>query len=189
MSTWINRCLAALCLLALTACDLAGLGGTTRIALFDGALIVAAPNGYCIDTGATRLTGETAVVLIGRCAASSSVAAALLTISVGKPGSAGVLIEGGDRLATFFGTASGRAMLSRTGKADDLAIVRVQNSNGAFVMELNDRILGHYWRGVTGIGSRLISVSATGTEGVPLNPDDGRRLLNSSLMALTTANP
>lgn len=193
MSTWISsgfaRGLLAAALLALAACDPASFGGTTRVALFDGAMTLAAPPGYCIDPAAVQKSGDTLVAVLGRCAATSTVTPGLLTVSVGQPGSAGVMTAGGAALSTFFTSPEGRRVLSRNGRARDLQVRQAVGRPDAFLMRLTDRAVGDYWRAVTGIGGRLVTISATGAEGTPLSPEEGRKLVEAAVLALRRANP
>ena len=177
-------------LVGLAAC-VPGLPGSgpARIALFGGSLIVAAPYGYCINPETATQTGELAVVLIGRCRDGSQAAAALVTVTVGPPGSAAVLAAGGPELAAFFTSAQGRATLARSGKASDVTISRAVMAGEDFVMLLTDRSAGTYWRAITGLRGRVVTVSAAGTEAVTLTPESGRDVLNATLAALHNANP
>jgi hypothetical protein len=189
MSTWISKGLPAAALLALAACDLASFGGTTRVALFDGAMTLAAPAGYCIDPAAVQQSGDTVVAVLGRCAATSTATPGLLTVSVGQPGSAGVVTAGGEALAAFFTSTEGRRVLSRDGRAQDVQVRQAVGRPDAFVMRITDRAVGDYWRAVTGIGGRLVTISATGAEAAPLSPEAGRTLVDAAVSALRAANP
>ena len=186
----LRRTALGLALLGLAAC-VPGLPGSgpTRIALFGGSLIVAAPYGYCINPETATQTGDLAVVLIGRCRDGSQAAAALVTVTVGPPGSAAVLAAGGPELAAFFTSAQGRATLARSGKASDVTISRAVMAGDDFVMLLTDRSAGTYWRAITGLRGRIVTVSAAGTEAVTLTPESGRDVLNATLAALHSANP
>lgn len=179
-----------LALLGLAAC-LPGLTGSgpARIALFGGSLIVAAPYGYCINPETATQTGESAVVLIGRCRDGSQAAAALVTVTVGPSGSAAVMAAGGPELAAFFTSQQGRATLARSGEASDVTISRAVMAGGDFVMLLTDRSAGTYWRAITGLRGRVVTVSAAGTDAVTLTPEAGRDVLNATLAALHSANP
>ena len=152
-------------------------------------MTLAAPPGYCIDPAAVQKSGDTVVAVLGRCASISTVTPGLLTISVGQPGSAGVMAAGGEALAAFFASTEGRRVLSRSGRAQDVQLRQAVGSKDAFVMRLTDRAVGDYWRAVTGIGGRLVTISATGAEGTPLAPEAGRKLVDAAVLALRMANP
>lgn len=174
---------------ALAACQLSLPGsGPTTIALFDGSLTVAAPSGYCIDPQTATQTGESAVVLIGRCRATSKATAALVTVTVGVPGSAAVMAAGGETLAAFFTSADGRATLSRSGNPSDVTVNRAVMAGEDFLMLLSDQTVGTYWRAITGMRGRVLTVSAGGTVEVPLTPEASREILDATLAALHAAN-
>lgn len=180
----------ALAGLALMGC-VPGIGGSgpAKIALFGGGFTVAAPNGYCIDPQTATQTGDTAVVLIGRCRDGSQAAAALVTVTVGSAGSGAVMAAGGQELAAFFTTDQGRATLARSGQTSDVTITRAVMAGPDFVMLLSDRSLGTYWRAVSAMRGRAVTVSAAGTDGVEVSPEKGRDILNATLAALHRANP
>ncbi len=180
----------ALATLGLSGCVAGTLGsGPARTTLFDGGFTVAAPNGYCIDPQTATQTGDTAVVLIGRCRDGSQAAAALVTVTVGSAGSGAVMAAGGPELAAFFTTDQGRATLARSGQTGDVTITKAVMAGPDFVMLLTDRRLGTYWRAVTALRGRAVTVSAAGTDGVDVSPEKGRDILNATLTALHKANP
>jgi hypothetical protein len=49
--------------------------------------------------------------------------------------------------------------------------------------------VGEHWRAVIGVAGRLVTISATGTETVPLAPAESRKVLDLALVALARANP
>ncbi len=186
MSIWISK--AALCgLILLAACQ--GVAPTGRTApVLDGAFAVAVPQGYCIDRSTIRESDDTAVVLMGRCSDASTALPAVLTLSVAQAGSAGVMADGGAALAAFFTSAQGRATLARSGRAQDVTVVTAKGAADAFVMRVQDRAVGDYWRAIVGLRGRLVTVSASGTGDAPLPPEEGRKLLDKALGALRAAN-
>lgn len=189
MSIWISKALAGAALAALAACVTPAGNGTTRSAsVLNGALKIEVPTGYCIDRSAGRVGPDSAVVLMGRCSERSSANAALLSVSVGESGSGGVMAAGAPALAAFFTSDQGRATLSRDGKPEEIRIVQALANKDAFLLDVDDQGIGEYWRAVTEINGRLITVSATGSAGVPLPPDDGRRIVDAMLRALRRAN-
>lgn len=189
MFTWINNALAGVALAALAACVTPSGYATTRSAsVLDGALKIEVPAGYCIDRSAGRAGPDSAVVLMGRCSDSSSANAALLSVSVGESGSGGVMAAGAPALAAFFTSEQGRATLSRDGKPDEIRIVQALSDKDTFLLDVDDQSIGEYWRAVTEINGRLITVSATGSAGVPLPAEDGRKIIDAMLRALRRAN-
>lgn len=175
--------------LTLSSCQLgSGFTSSRAAPVLGGALQIGVPPGYCIDGKASREARDTAVILMGRCSDAMKATPALITVSIGQGGSAGVMTAGGPALASFFASTQGRATLSRSGRAGDVKIIAALGSGDAFLLHLQDRSVGEYWRAVIGVKSRLVTLSATGTDEVRLDPAEGRILLEKALQALRTAN-
>lgn len=181
--------LRGVAVLVLLAGCVAGGAGLRSVPLLDGALIAAAPPGYCLAPGAGRRNGDSAVVLMGRCSAASAAAPAVLTLSVGPAGSAGAMAAGGEGLAAYFTSSEGRAALSRRGRAGDVAVLSALGAGEAFLLHVSDRAVGDYWRAVTGLRGRLVTVTAAGPDGQALPEDKGRGLVEAAVAALRRANP
>lgn len=156
--------------------------------MLGGAVTMGLPAGYCIDRSASREAEDTAVVIMGRCNSGASAVPAIVTAAVGRPGSAGVMTASPAELAAFFATPQGRATLSRDGKAGDVRLIAAVTSGHALLLHLADRRQGEYWRAFAGVRGRLVSISASGTPGIPLAPDAGRKVLDAFVTALATAN-
>lgn len=174
---------------ALASCQVgSGFTSSRAAPVLGGALQVGVPPGYCIDRKASRESRDTAVVLMGRCTDAMKATAALITVSVGPGGSAGVMTAGGPALASYFTSAQGRATLSRSGRARDVKVIAALGSGDAFLLHLQDRNVGEYWRAVIGVKARLVTLSATGTDKVRLDPAEARKILEKALDALRAAN-
>lgn len=187
MSTWISKGfrLAAVALLA--GCVTSG-GDIRSVSLLDGAVVAAAPAGYCIAPGAGRRGADNAVVLMGRCRAGTDASPAMLTLSVGEAGSAGAMAAGGAALAEYFTSSAGRAALSRDGRARDVIVLEAVSTQNAFLLHVRDRAVGDYWRAILGLRGRLVTLSVAGPEGQPLEAAKGRGLLDAAVAALRRAN-
>jgi len=170
-------------------CVETGGGGLRSVALLDGAVVATAPAGYCLAPHTGQRSGDSAVVIMGRCSAAGEAVPAVLTLSIGQGGSAGVLAGGGEALAAYFTSAEGRAAVSRTGRADDVEVLSARDAEGAFLLHLRDRRAGDYWRGIDGLRGRLVTVSVTAPEGEGLDAAKGRALVLAALAALRRANP
>jgi hypothetical protein len=180
--------LIGLCL-TLAGCQLgSGLVGRTDMVILDGAMQIAAPTGYCIEPQAGRVAATTTVVFLGRCSAQSKTAAAVVTISIGAPASGGVTTAGAAALADFFKSEPGRAALSRSGKAQDVRLITARGTASVLWLYLEDVDIGSYWRAITAVRGRLVTLSATGIVGHPLLPEAGLALLQSTYAALQKAN-
>ena len=178
--------------LGLAACDP---GGLTAVTVLNGAVTVAAPSGYCVNKDKAQQTKDTAVVLIGRCLASGLVAPAVISVSVGPAGSGGVMVAGDAALARFFGGPDGLSLLARSGKAKDVALIETRSAPGALLIHLKDAALGSYWRAITALNGRLVTISATGTGtgtgtgGVALDENVSLGVVQQTLGVLQAANP
>ena len=74
-------------------------GGSATRDVLQGAMTISGPSGYCVDPSASREGDDRAIILMGRCSASTAVKPAVVTLSVGPAGSAGVMIAGGAEAA------------------------------------------------------------------------------------------
>ncbi len=186
MSSWINRAFPALLLLA--ACVAPGGGGSSSTPVLGGALTVAVPAGYCIDPRASHDDGRSALVIAGRCAADRPVPAAVLTVSVGGEGSSAILRAGAQALSDWSRSPAGRAALARDGNAGSVVVRETLIWDGAFLIRLEDRAIGPYWRAAMGLRGRLvmISVSPPGQRGLTL--EDGRAILERAIVSVKRAN-
>lgn len=195
MSTWTSKVFPAVLLVALAACVPGGGGGVASpgasksMALLGGEVQAAAPQGYCIDEKASHDEGDGAVVLIGRCSGTSKVPPALVTVTIGGPGSSAVLQEGAKALSDYFVSPSGRAALARDGRASSVAIRQTSVSDGALMLLVSDREVGTYWRAVLGLRGRLVTISVLAPEGQSLDPEQGRGILERTMGVMRRVNP
>lgn len=164
-----------------------GTGGSAAPVL-QGAVKIVAPTGYCVDKAAGKATDDTTVVVMGRCSASANVPPALMTVSVGRPGSAGIMAAGGENLAAYFTSPEGRATLSSRGRPADLKVVQALSSNGAFLMRLQEADAPSYWRAVFGLRGRLVTLSVKSAADPILDAEEGRKLIDRTVDGLTRAN-
>ena len=190
MSTWINSAALALLLAGCTGVDLtAPIGGSNRgIVVLSGAVSVAPPAGYCADPNISTRGGDTAVVLMGRCNATSKALPALMTASIGAAGSGAALQAGPVALTSFFSSDQGRAMLASSGDAKDVRVATSQIEGDALLLQLDDAALGPYWRAILALRGRLVMLSATSVQSVPLAPQDGLALVSKTIASLRKAN-
>lgn len=165
-----------------------GFGSSRAAPVLDGAVQVGLPAGYCLDRAATQEAEEAAIAILGRCKAQSRVAPAIITVSIGPSGSATALNAGEEALVGFFTSDAGRATLSRQGKADDVTIIRAFSQDDMFYMRLHDNSAGEYWRAIAALGGRLMTLSVTGVQAGALDQDQGRKVLDQTLMAQRQAN-
>lgn len=194
MSIWTSKAQGAALIWLLAGCQMelggfAAPGQAKVISVLHGAMTVAAPSGYCVDKRSARSQADGAVVLMGRCNGGSNHPAAVISVTIGEAGSAGIVADGGTALAAFFQTSGGRAALSRMGSADSVKIVQAANSDGAYTLRIVEAGVGDYWRAIMGLSGRLITLSVQGPTGSTLDPATGRSLLGESVAAMRNANP
>jgi len=175
--------------LALMGCDPSSTAENLQeVAVLGGAITVAAPTGYCIDKKASVARGTATVLLIGRCNAQGQVAAAVVTLTIGGPGSAGVLVAGPKALGAYFSSDAGRKVLARDGDPNHVAIVQTQAVGRGLMLHLKDQVAGDYWRAITAIKGRLVTISASGVAEAPLTQSQARALVTDTMALFDKRN-
>ncbi|MDQ2066885.1 hypothetical protein Q9295_10905 [Xinfangfangia sp. CPCC 101601] len=178
---------ALVAVLLLAACVQGG-GSSGVSSVLGGAAKVAVPAGYCIDPKASQGGGDAALIIAGRCASDRPVPPAVLTISFGTEGSSSVLQSGARALSEWARSPAGRAALARDGRASSVAVRETLVWDGAFLMRLEDRRSGGYWRGAFGVKGRLVMISVTPPGQGGLQPAEGRGILERAITVLRRVN-
>lgn len=205
MSIWTSsaRVLPALALLALLAAcfetqalsgALTRVSGETRAsaAVLGGAVTVAGPEGWCVDPGATRETGDQAFVLLVRCRGGRGQPVLSVTVS-------DIRVPAGDRAAQLSGlvefllTDAGRGQLSRRGRADEVTIRAHRIADGALWLDLTDTgnpegLEPGYWRVVLPLAGRLVTLAAMSPAAAPSPPEAGAEALEALIGVLRRRN-
>lgn len=190
MSTWTSKVLWPLLLVGLAACQpvagLSTLGGPApTITVLDGQFVVRGPSQFCPDASTLKETGDAAAVLLGRCTQEADAPAAVLSVTVGAANSGSVMLAGGAELSGLFTSQAGRAMLSARGRAADIEVLRALEWNGALFLLLSDRGRPAYWRGVTDVSGRLVSVALRGED---LSTEQAFELVETAVKSVKRAN-
>ncbi len=199
MSTWIFKALAPAAILLLAACE----GGTgvsrnapSQISLPDGT-VVAGADGWCVDEATTRTGRDTAVVVLGSCAA---LARNALAPQPDLPGVVTVSIDGTrgaapspEEFAAYFVSEPGRAALARDGRADSVEIIDVTSETDVLYLGASDRSVSSSaspitWRALFEMGGRIVSVSLYGPPNDPIERSEGLRTLEAQIDRLMIAN-
>jgi len=218
MSTWISeagafrrlfrRAGVLLAFAALSGCSGFGAGGLSfaprapQSALAaNGAVKIQGPKGFCIVPGARKQTSDGDFLLLASCAAISGSARhphpeipALITVAVSA--SAWPMEFSGKELRGFFTSEAGRAALSRSGKPEDISILKMEERDGVFIMHLRDGskaslpgTKSEYWRAMLDLHGRILTVSVI----IPSDTAPGNRAERNLLLALVeslrAANP
>lgn len=199
---------AALALL-LAACAPAGIAGgaptRTSVELAGAEIVVAAPQGFCIDRRSTRRSAAGAFVLVGDCALLGPVGGrarppvgAVMTASVSTAG----LGEGARaaqslaRLASFAATPAGLSALGRSGESARTRILATRTRGDALYLLVEDagpqrgpELDRRFWRAFLEVGGRLTVLSLLAFEDAGIDPQRGLELLTAFADAVQRANP
>lgn len=144
-----------------------------QMAFYNGAVVVQAPPGYCIDAGSRHRAETSRLVLLASCAALGNGDAqfaepALIVVSVG-PGRPGLSPPTASALANSLATAPPLATVD----TDGVALVQL-DSGGARVLPGGDP---RHWRGATVVNEHLISLAIYGPKGGGVAGRNGRDTL------------
>lgn len=193
--------------LLLTGCDPSALTGgapsRATVSVAGAAVTIAAPAGFCIDSGSTNQTADGAFLLLGDCAllagpggtASTPVRAALTaSVSTGGFGEGDAASSLGD-LQAFAASPAGLAALGRSGQVARIRILATQTRGEVLYVLVEDRgrlpIAGidrQFWRAFLEVNDRMTALSVLGFEGTGLTPQDGLTLLVRFADAVQAAN-
>jgi hypothetical protein len=187
MSTWTNSLVLlaglALCQPLLAHAETAALPKT--VVLRGDGLSVQGPAGYCPDPATLNQNAGAATVLMGRCSEQSEAAPAVIYVTFGRAGSAAAMAAGGAEMAAFFTSDAGRKSLSRRGRASDVTVTSARSVGELFLFRVSDRGEGVYWRGMTAIKGRTVSIKASGPD---LPETESRQLVEDTAKSLRRAN-
>ena len=187
MSIWTNKLVLAvglaLCQPAAVAAEISPL--PKSVVLRGDGITVQGPSGYCPDPATVSQSGGAAAVILGRCDDQSKALPAVIFVTFGRPGSAAAMAAGGSEMAAFFTSEAGRKSLSRRGRASDVSVTAARSVGDLFLFRVSDRGEGVYWRGMTALKGRTVSVKVTGPD---LAEADSRKLVEETAKALRRAN-
>lgn len=167
----------------------------------DGQLTLSGPEGFCVDTAESRTGKRGSFVLFGSCASlsGSPFAArpqdpAILTATVVGETGAGFDARS-PQLASFLGSARGRAAVSRSGKAASVRILGLSAADNVLYIRLSDSapaagqsVEAEYWRALLAVGPRIISLSVLGLQSKPLPSAKKRAILERFVARVRSAN-
>lgn len=186
MSTWTSKLgLVAGLILALPQATTAETALPKAVVLRADDITVQGPAGYCPDPATLKQTDGAAAVLLGRCTDQASAEPAVISVTFGRAGSASAMAVGGAEMAAFLASEAGRKSLSRRGRAADVAITSARSVGDLFLFRVSDRGEGVYWRGMTALKSRTVSIKVSGPE---LSEAESRDLVEGTARALRRAN-
>ncbi len=215
MSIWTSKSLIAAAFL-LSACSGGGLGGglgtgiggasavnapLTAVVTSDR-VVVAGPEGYCVDQSSLRATDDTGFVLLGNCAAITNSRRAaqpatpsVLTAAVSGPGDSRRIEGNLGAMDSFFRSEEGLRLLSRGQDPSSVTILDSAIEGGAFLLHARDSseasiqgVQPEYWRAYMDIGNRIATLSVLGLEGRELSATESQQTLRSFIQAMRSAN-
>lgn len=152
--------------------------------LAGGDIRVRAPEGYCLDAASLRKRGKP-FAMVASCRrltddkAGAHVEPALMTLTVGPPGSGQAPVTSGD----LAGALAGVEVL-RAETVEGLQLVQLAKGGDTFVPD-GDPV---HWRGALSLGDRIISLALYAPKGGDASGRLGAHLLSEFARALREAN-
>ncbi|WP_209426562.1 hypothetical protein [Pararhodobacter sp. SW119] len=167
--------------------------GPTSLPVLGGQVTIAGPSGYCVDTSSVRENGSQVFVFLLRCQAAprpAPVLSATVTAVEAPVGGGQGALEG---LAGFIASDTGRAQLSRTGRAEDVAIEGAQVDDGAIWLTIRDSgnpeaFDAGYWRAILPIADRIVTLSVLSSRRHPAGAELGLTTLRGFVREMRAAN-
>lgn len=200
-----NTGFALVLLAALAACSpLRVLGpGRALVSVGGTKIMVAAPEGFCVDPDSLRTLGDGVFLLLTDCsrggAAFGDAPHVAMTVHLSRDAlffPQEDRLDTLDRLDKFLQSKDGRQVLSRDGIAADVSTKGSAIRNDALFIYVSDeggaRIPGaskNYWRGFTQVKGGLVSLTVYGFDSNPLSKAKGLAYANALVLALAQANP
>lgn len=157
---------------------------------------IVGPRGFCVDPTASAAQAAGSFVLMGNCAAISRSpdapqprVPARLTASISGPEEGPAVALMLDELRGFIASDDGRAALSQSGRASDVAIRQSFTRDGVFYVRIADRSLkSDQWRAFFDVRARMISLTVSGSDEIPLAGRAGLRLMQDFVKRVQRAN-
>ncbi|WP_157084419.1 hypothetical protein [Sediminimonas qiaohouensis] len=193
--SWGTRCgavrIAALCLILVAVAGCLSLGSEKpapairQAQLVNGAVIVPAPVGYCIEPSSIEDEGRDAFILIGRCdlltgqEAGLPVAPAIMTVSVSGTDAP----EGqpkGDELVQSLGA---ERVLSRI-EEPNLSLFQVESAK-----RLTRSGDSRHWRGIMTVNGHIVGLAAYGARDSNVSGEGGEALIRALARRIRDASP
>ena len=168
-----------------------------RLALFDGQVTAAGPNGYCADPIASK--PDSGFAIFASCNAlglkeAATVLAGITTVQVGRVGSA-IVARDPDAFVAVLSSAQGPSILARSGDSDSVEVKRVTQRKGRVTVALNDAAPAFIegaqeaeWRTFFDLADRLVTVTVRGFDARPLSDAAGMTLLTQAVRGMIAAN-
>ena len=176
-----------------------------RVTAGDVAVVIASPNGFCIDRATIAENANGAFMFLSDCRVVASTGKAarvpissILTASISPTGLAG--IENGMKpalstLEQFLATPVGVFTLGKSHVDGAVSILQTKQTDTALYLLVEDKafsddagVSSRYWRAFTSVNGRLVALSVTGYS--DSDPDEKRslRIIRAFMQAIVDAN-
>ncbi len=156
-----------------------------KVEVFQGAVIVAGPKGYCIDRQSLRRSRDGAFVLIASCASLTGksdtfVDPAVLTVSV-LPAK----MDATRPTAAELAVSAGSSELLRSEDRNGISLVQIANGGDRIWPDGDAR----YWRASIVINGHIVGLAVYGPKGSGVAGEGGRQLLIALAQQLRRLSP
>ncbi|SFD01995.1 hypothetical protein [Tropicimonas isoalkanivorans] len=171
-----------------------------RFPVIDNAVVIAAPDGYCIDAPGSRTERRDSFVLLASCravtgdpSAPSPRAPGLLSASVDGAGTGAVPTEEG--LDKFFASAIGRTVLSRRNDPDSVVVGERRYSDETYLLHVRERARGdevmglQSWRAIFTVNGRMVTATLRELAAYPMSESEGFRVVKGFADGIRRASP
>ncbi|KAJ56991.1 hypothetical protein ACMU_00425 [Actibacterium mucosum KCTC 23349] len=206
MARFIGRAFAVLSPLVLAGC-LGDINGTVPAAVtrsvMDGQVVVAGPDGYCVDPRATRENRDEAFVLLASCSSVSATPSAtapfaksLITVTVTRPAQTGEFDASLSGAEAFFRSSDGRSAIAMDGDPSGVSLVSTETTDDMFVLQAelsdNGRAEGlgrNQWRAIFVVNDNLLSASVMSLASSELSAETGMAILQALVRKIRATSP
>jgi hypothetical protein len=194
MSTWISKAILPLvlagCVPVNTSGGLPGFGGS---AAPQGAMVsnvaLVGPAGFCPLPDTRTSVAGAGFMAFARC--DSDGTGAVLTATVGGPGSAEGVTLTHAAMARYFASAEGSAALRGADSRDQIAVQSVVEYQGAVILSLTRGVQGQTlpaWRAFLRVGDQLVTLTVRARQGQALVADAANTRIRQFVAAVRGAN-
>ena len=176
-----------------------------RVSAGDVPVVIASPDGFCIDRATITETASGAFMFLSDCRVIASTGNAarvpissILTASISPTGLAGS--ENGmktalDTLGQFFATPVGVFTLGKSHVSGAVSILQTKQTDTALYLLVEDNafdddagVSNRYWRAFTEVNGRLVALSVTGYTDDDPEEERSLRIIRAFVQAVVDAN-
>ena len=176
-----------------------------RVSAGDVELVIASPNGFCIDRATIAENGNGAFMFLSDCRVVASTGksarmpiSSILTASISPTGLAGS--ENGmkpalETLGQFLATPVGVFSLGKSHVDGAVSILETKQTDLALYLLIEDRafsddagVSNRYWRAFTEVNGRLVALSVTGYSDADPEEKRSLRIIRAFVQSIVDAN-